>query len=144
MVPTGSVPAQDLIVYMYSMPEVSQYRRPSTPHMTKPSCVATIKIDHSFRIMAPKLSEFVVRIPLGHVPSHSSSLQWWSSLCPTGACAWWSSFGNKYSYPQYAAKATVAIPKPGKLPLNRFHLEKGPVYLHCSLEGERRQFRSKK
>jgi hypothetical protein len=38
-----------------------------------------------------------------------------------------------YSYPQYAAKATVAMPKPGKLPLNRFHRVKGPVYRHASL-----------
>lgn len=38
-----------------------------------------------------------------------------------------------YSYPQYAAKATVAMPKPGKLPLNRFNRVKGPVYRHASL-----------
>lgn len=30
-------------------------------------------------------------------------------------------------------KATVAMPKPGKAPLKRFHLVKGPVYLHSSL-----------
>ena len=39
-----------------------------------------------------------------------------------------------YSYPQYAANAIVAMPKPGKLPLNRFHLVKGPEYLHASLQ----------
>jgi hypothetical protein len=39
-----------------------------------------------------------------------------------------------YSYPQYAANATVAMPKPGKACLNRFHLVKGPVYRQASLQ----------
>jgi hypothetical protein len=38
-----------------------------------------------------------------------------------------------YSYPQYAANATVAMPNPGKLPLNRLNRVKGPEYRHASL-----------
>jgi hypothetical protein len=34
---------------------------------------------------------------------------------------------------QYAANATVAMPKPGKLPLNLLNREKGPLYRHASL-----------
>lgn len=38
-----------------------------------------------------------------------------------------------YSYPQYAANATEAIPSPGKVALNRLNLVKGPLYRHASL-----------
>jgi len=34
----------------------------------------------------------------------------------------------------YLINTTVAMPKPGKLPLNRFGREKGPVYLYASLK----------
>jgi hypothetical protein len=44
-----------------------------------------------------------------------------------------------YSYPQYAANTTVAMPKPGKLPLNRLNRVKGPVYRHASLFPEGQQ-----
>lgn len=56
--------------------------------------------------------------------------QWWPSLCPS---PWCSSFKKKCSYAQYAANAAVPIPSPGRAPLNRFHLEKIPLYRHASL-----------
>ena len=40
---------------------------------------------------------------------------------------------KKCSYVQYAAKATVAMPKPGNADLNLLNLVNGPVYLHLSL-----------
>lgn len=41
---------------------------------------------------------------------------------------------KKCSYVQYAAKATVAMPNPGKADLKRLNLVNGPVYLHFSLK----------
>ncbi len=40
---------------------------------------------------------------------------------------------KKCSYRQYPAKATVAVPRPGSVPLNLFQREKGPVNLQASL-----------
>lgn len=57
------------------------------------------------------------------------------SQCFSSWCSWWVSGKKRASTTTYPANATVAMPRPGKAPLRRFHRVKGPVYRQASLRG---------